>query len=170
MPLSPLSGSRGLLRDLNSRFGFPEDLSNLCSDFLGGLKRYFKVHQTVGDPCLSSTGVPKGCAVAVYQMLMFNLLVTCSIRDSQECATTTLFSHVDNWLAVGSISDSVPATADSVIASSHKWSFRLNPGKAWASGTLKADGAALMAYSFEGQSVRVPISCTELGINLHFDK
>ena len=103
-------------------------------------------------------------------MLMLNLLVTCSIRDSQECANTTLFSYVDNWLAVGSIRNSVLATADSVIAASHKWAFKLNPGKAWASATLKADRAALQAYSFEGHSAKVPVSCTELGMNLHFDK
>ena len=52
---------RDLLRDLNARFGFPRDLSDLYFQFLGGLKQYFKVHQTVGDPCHSSTGVPEGC-------------------------------------------------------------------------------------------------------------
>ena len=83
------------IRWLSKKLGIPPRIVNFWHNFLNNTVRYFVLNGLVGEPLLSNSGYPEGCAMSCFAMgladLVFHLYLTaCSQR-------VTPVSYVDNF-------------------------------------------------------------------------
>ena len=128
--------SRRLLQRTAVVFGTPPEVSRAYLNFLGGLKRTFKILGSSSSPVTSQIGVPEGCAFAVYSMLQLNWVASLEVDRSQGLqASTVHLSYVDNWIFHDVAASSLKQTVDIIHQLSTWANFRISPGKTWGSST-----------------------------------
>ena len=163
--------SRGLLQKTSSAFGIPPEGSSAYNNFLGGLRRTFKVLSGSSEPVLSTVGVPEGCAFAVYSMLQLNWLASIEVDRIQDIQATTVFlNYVDNWIFHDSVSSNLKQTVAQIHELSTWANFRISPGKTWGSSTIPAIRKDMSTWSFQGGSVSVFEHKVELGMLFRFTR
>ena len=152
-------------------FGIPDEVSRAYENFLGGLRRTFKVLSGTSQPVLSTVGVPEGCAFAVCSMLQLNWLASIEVDRVQDTQATTVFlNYVDNWIFHAYMSSNLKQTLTQVYDLSTWANFRISPGKTWGSRTVPSVRASMAAWSFQGSSVSVFEQKVEFGMLFRFTR
>ena len=162
--------AREMLKRTNRTFGTPVEVIDSYFAFLDAVQRSFLVYGTLSDQQSSKTGVPEGCAFAVYNMLQLNWVVSTYLDMRQEeQSSVTFISYVDNWLMHSYHLGTLREAYDSVYLASEAFGFVISRGKTWASSTSKDFRKALKSW-FPQNPGQVVQHKQELGCLLRFSK
>ena len=162
--------AREMLKRTNRTFGTPIEVIDSYFAFLDAVQRSFLVYGTLSSQQSSKTGVPEGCAFAVYNMLQLNWVVSTYLDMRQEeQSSVTFISYVDNWLMHSYHLSTLREAYDSVYHASEAFGFVISPGKTWASSTSKDFRKALKSW-FPQNPGQVVQHKQELGCLLRFSK
>ena len=162
--------AREMLKRTNRTFGTPVEVIDSYFAFLDAVQRSFLVYGTLSDQQSSKTGVPEGCAFAVYNMLQLNWVVSTYLDMRQEeQSSVTFISYVDNWLLRSYHLGTLREAYNSVYLASEAFGFVISPGKTWASSTSKDLRKTLQSW-FPQNPEQVVHHKQELGCLLRFSK
>ena len=89
LPRAPLWS---LLKQMN----FPEPILKAWATFVSRQVRRFKVRQSVGAPVASCTGLPEGCGMSVFGMVLIDMLLDVWLKAMIQ-SPHRVFSFVDDW-------------------------------------------------------------------------
>ena len=163
--------SRELLQVISPKMGVPTEIGQLHLTFLGGLSRNFQILRSISPGQVSTKGVPEGCGFSVCCMLQLNWLMyarTLEVGSSQQVAS--MFSYVDNWLAVSSVLQNVHSTLDLAHDFARKAGYVISPSKTWVGSTCPKSRTLIKHWSFQGTSVQSVVHKLELGMLFRFSR
>ena len=162
--------ARELLKRTNKTFGTPLAVVDSYFAFLDAVQRSFLVYGALSNQQSSNTGVPEGCAFAVYNMLQLNWVVSTYIDiRREEQLSVTFISYVDNWLMHSYHLSALREAYEAVHLASEAFGFIISPTKTWASSTSSDLRKALRTW-FPPNSGQVVQHKQELGCLLRFSK
>ena len=151
---------RSFLRQLAGRCGWPESLVNTYMNFLGSLRRFFRIHDGLHAGTSSTVGVPEGCPLAVPMMIMLTMSVTNLIRHQGG----RFLSFVDNWTMLSSNVGHLQSLPQRVKWATDGLGLLLNPEKTAAFATCAQGRAALRKVKFADFPLQVVHATHDLGV------
>ncbi|CAL1129477.1 unnamed protein product [Cladocopium goreaui] len=77
------------------KLGFPEGVLRAWVSFVSAQSRRFKVRSSVGDPVTSNCGLPEGCALSVFGMVIIDWVLDLWLHATMP--SLCLQAFVDDW-------------------------------------------------------------------------
>ena len=152
------------LWEMLAALNFPADLLATWAAFTASQTRRFKVRRSVGLPIQSCVGLPEGCGLSVFGMVLFDwafqlfLQVNCALPKQ-------LYVYVDDWQVVFYDPSHLEAIFGSVRQFTEWLDLELDIHKSFTWSAHTQDRSAL-----QGADVPIVLAARDLGAHQNFSK
>jgi hypothetical protein len=154
---------RDPIRWLSKKLGIPPRIMNLGHSFLDNTVRHFLLNGVVGEPLLSNSGYPEGCAMSCFAMgladLVFHLYLT---AYSQR---VTPISYVDNFELIANTMRHLQQGILRADEWSEMWKMNLDRSKSFVWGT-----SSKLRKECQALGWKLNESAVDLGANMAYGK
>ena len=124
------------------RLSFPSHLLRTWSAFVAKQVRRFKVRSSIGAAVPSCTGLPEGCGMSVFGMVLIDLLLDVWLTNMVP-SPHRLFSFVDDWQVAFPNLDTFHQVWSAIEAFTRRLDLDLDLGKSYAWGAQTRDRPAM---------------------------
>ena len=155
---------RDPIRWLSKKLGIPPRIVNFWHNFLDDTVRYFSLHGVVGEPLLSNSGYPEGCAMSCFAMGLADLVFHLYLRAYSQMVTPV--SYVDNFELIAN--SYVEHLQHGILCTeewSEMWQTNLDRSKSFVWGT-----SAKLRKEVQSMGWKLRESAVDLGANMVYGK
>ena len=143
--------------------GFPTGVLRAWVAFVSGQTRRFKVRLSTGEPVSSVCGLPEGCALSVFGMVVIDWILDLWLNATQP--GIGLHAFIDDWGVLFSSQDQFPAVWQAVLDFTSALDLELDfhKTKVWST-------QALARQTLRQRSLQVTLAARNLGAHQNFSK
>ncbi|CAE7360715.1 unnamed protein product, partial [Symbiodinium sp. CCMP2456] len=154
---------RNVLQQLNQRLGL-QKLWDPYSTFLAQLERHFTCGNHWGTGIRSCTGVPEGCPIAVFQMIILTWMFTAkALKDT----ASEMYSYVDDWIVLSDSPDQMQYVTKMIDELAGKCNLIVNIRKSTVFATTMKEARKLQA-SMQDSDLNIGMAKNFSGLGVDF--
>ena len=148
---------------LSKRLGIHPRIVNFWHNFLDNTTRYFSLHGVVGQPMLSNSGYPEGCAMSCFAMGLADLVFHLNLQAYSQQVTPV--SYVDNFELIANTMEHLQHGILCTEEWSEMWQMSLDRSKSFVWGT-----SAKLRKECQAMGWKLRESAVDLGANMVYGK
>ena len=143
--------------------GFPTGVLRAWVAFVSGQTKRFKVRLSTGEPVFSVCGLPEGCALSVFGMVIIDWILDLWLNATQP--GIGLHAFIDDWGVLFSSHDQFQAVWQAVLDFTSALDLELDfrKTKVWST-------QSLARHTFRQRSLQVTLAARNLGAHQNFSK
>eukprot|EP00435_Cladocopium_sp_Y103_P021342 s684_g5.t1 len=143
--------------------GFPEGILQAWVSFVSGQTRHFKVRQSVGEAVASNCGLPEGCALSVFGMVIVDWILDLWLHATMP--SLGLQAFVDDWGVLFHAHDHFQRVWQSVLDFTGAMDLELDlkKTKLWSTHTVARQ-------EFRTNPLSVSLAARNLGAHQNFSR
>ena len=154
---------RGPIKWLSKKLGVHHRIVNFWHNFLDNTTRYFSLHGVVGQPMLSNSGYPEGCAMSCFAMGLADLVFHLYLQAYSQMVTPV--SYVDNFELIANSMEHLQHGILCTEEWSEMWHMSLDKAKSFVWGT-----SAKLRKECQSMGWKLRESAVDLGANMVYGK